>query len=69
MGMPVTLEVVDATASGELFDAVYAYFDTVDQKFSTYKESSEISMINRHELTLDQVSQDMKTVFTLAEEM
>lgn len=69
MGMPVTLEVVDATAGVELFDAVYEYFGYIDEKFSTYKEHSEISMINRHELSIDEISQDMKTVFKLAGQM
>lgn len=68
MGMPVTLEVIDAAVTAELFDAVYGYFEYVDEKFSTYKEQSEISLINRHELSLDEASQDMRTVFALAEQ-
>ena len=69
MGMPVTLEVADAAAAEDLFDAVYAYFDYVDRKFSTCKLDSVISLLNRHELALEEASEDMKTVFTLAEEM
>ncbi len=69
MGMPVTLEVVDASTSLELLDVVYAYLETIDEKFSTYKEHSEISMINPHELTLADASPDMKEVFSLAEDM
>jgi thiamine biosynthesis lipoprotein len=69
MGMPVTLEVVDAAASGDLFEAVFAYFEYVDHKFSTYKEDSEISLLNRRELALEDASRDMKTVFALAEQM
>ena len=46
MGMPITLDVIDASAS-DIFDTVFAYFEYVDQKFSTYKEDSEISRINR----------------------
>jgi thiamine biosynthesis lipoprotein len=68
MGMPVTLEVVDPSATEELFDSIYAYFAYIDEKFSTYQENSEISMINRHELTLEETSQDMKTVLALAEQ-
>ncbi len=69
MGMPVTLEVVDAAATPELFDTVYAYFEYIDETFSTYKESSEISKINRGELSLVDASPDMKEVFELAEGM
>ncbi len=69
MGMPVTLEVIDRAAGTDIFDAVYDYFSYIDEKFSTYKEHSEISKINRHELTLQETSQDMRTVFGLAEQM
>lgn len=68
MGMPVTLEVIDPSATVQVLDTVFAYFEYVDEKFSTYKESSEISSINRGEMTLEQSSADMKTVFALAEE-
>ena len=68
MGMPITLEVIDAFASAELFDAVFGYFDYVDRKFSTYKDDSEISALNKQELTLEQASEDVKTVFALAEQ-
>ncbi len=68
MGMPVTLELVDAWATQEVLDTVFAYFECVDAKFSTYKENSEISMINRHQLSLEQSSQEMRTIFTLAEQ-
>ena len=67
MGMPVTLDVVDASATLGLMDSVFDYFKYVDDKFSTYKENSEISRINNHELGLDDASEDMKTVFDLAE--
>jgi thiamine biosynthesis lipoprotein len=68
MGMPVTLEVVEASATEELFDTVFSYLEYVDEKFSTYKDNSEISWINRHEITLEQSSEDMRTVFALAEQ-
>lgn len=68
MGMPVTLEVVDALANDSLFDEVFDYFIYVDEKFSTYKDQSEISRINRGELKLETASEDMKTIFMLAEQ-
>jgi FAD:protein FMN transferase len=67
MGMPVILEVVDKDATSGIFETVFEYFGYVDRKFSTYKPDSEISMINRNELTLEESSEDMKTIFTLAE--
>ncbi len=68
MGMPVTLEVIDASATEALFETVFSYFQHVDEKFSTYKENSEISQINNHSLDLQQASEEMKTVFELAEQ-
>ncbi len=68
MGMPITLEVVDASVTAALFDQVYGYFDAVDRKFSTYKASSEISALNRHELTLAQASEEMQAIFELSEQ-
>jgi FAD:protein FMN transferase len=68
MGMPITVEVVDASVTAEAFDSVFAYFEYVDAKFSTYKASSEIMQINRGELTLNAASEDMQQIFALAEQ-
>jgi len=68
MGMPVTLEINDEQAGDPLFDEVYAYFEYIDAKFSTYKDDSEISRINRGELSVADSSDDMRTVFALADQ-
>jgi thiamine biosynthesis lipoprotein len=68
MGMPITVEIVDASATTEAFNAVYNYFDYVDKKFSTYKDNSEITRINRGELTVGHASVDMRLIFELAEQ-
>jgi FAD:protein FMN transferase len=68
MGMPVTLDVIDASATMALFETAFDYFEYIDDKFSTYKETSEISRINNHELGLEDASEDMKAVFDLAEQ-
>lgn len=68
MGMPVTVEAVDTSATAEALEAVFSYFEYVDRKFSTYKDDSEISLINRHLIVLEQSSEDMRTVFALAEQ-
>lgn len=66
--MPIFVEISDAEAAPELFDEVFSYFTYVDDKFSTYKDSSEISAINRGEIANDERSEDMKLVFALSEE-
>ncbi|HEX8990207.1 MAG TPA: FAD:protein FMN transferase [Anaerolineales bacterium] len=68
MGMPITVEVVDEAATKDLLDSAFAYFEYVDRKFSTYKEDSEISRINRGEVSLEAASEDMKAIFALADE-
>jgi thiamine biosynthesis lipoprotein len=68
MGMPITVEIVDPGATEADLECVFAYFDSVDCRFSTYKPDSEISRINRRELEVEAASADMKTVLALAEQ-
>lgn len=68
MGMPVTVEVTDQKATVRTFEQVFKYFRGVDQRFSTYKESSEISRINRGEIQPSDYSPPMKEILQLAEQ-
>ena len=68
MGMPITIEVVDSSVTQDDLDRVFAYFVSVDDRFSTYKDTSEISKINRGELSAAQYSEDMKTILALSEQ-
>jgi FAD:protein FMN transferase len=68
MGMPITVEVVDASATQAMIDSVFRYLEYVDRTFSTYKEDSEISRINRGELRPEAASADMQAIFALAEQ-
>ena len=67
MGMPVIVEIVDKKAKPKDFEEIFAYFDYVDKKFSTYKEDSEISHFNQGKINREQFSDDMKEIFALAE--
>ena len=51
MGMPITIEVVDVGVTGEALARVFNYFRYVDDTFSTYKPTSEVSRMNRGELS------------------
>ncbi|HZQ29613.1 MAG TPA: FAD:protein FMN transferase [Patescibacteria group bacterium] len=66
MGMPITVEIVDEMAQKNFFDLVFNYFRSVDRKFSTYKKNSEISKINRGEISPQDYSLEMKTIFKLS---
>ncbi len=68
MGMPITIEIVDADARASSIRKVISYFHYVDEKFSTYKTTSEISKINRGEIAEADYSDDMRQVFLLSDQ-
>jgi thiamine biosynthesis lipoprotein len=68
MGMPITVLIVDPQATVEIFNEVFNYFTHIDEKFSTYKTTSEISAINAGTLALADASEEMQLVFTMCEE-
>src|SRR4051812_18359503 len=68
MGMPVTVMITEERATKDSIDLVFDYLRYVDEKFSTYKEDSEISKINRGEIDESDYSEDMKLVFALSEQ-
>jgi FAD:protein FMN transferase len=65
MGMPVTVEIVDAAAAS-VMDSVFAYFTTVDNRFSLYKPESEITAFNQGKIAGNDFSPDMDEVLSLA---
>ncbi len=66
MGMPITVEIVNAP-SAVVMDAVFSFFMAVDERFSTYKTTSEISLYNRGVIAASALSADMLDVFRLAD--
>jgi thiamine biosynthesis lipoprotein len=68
MGMPITLEIIDPAVTLDNMDKVFAYFVWVDETFSIYKPSSEMSQINRGTLRVDQCSEEMRQVLELGEQ-
>ncbi len=66
MGMPIEIEIVHDRAHDAL-EAAFAHLVAVDEQFSPYKSESEISRINRGELSQEAASEAMRTVFDLAE--
>ncbi len=68
MGMPITVEIVDSGVTEKIFDKVFSYFKHIDDKFSTYKKTSEITAINERRLSEKDWSEEMRLVFALCEE-
>jgi thiamine biosynthesis lipoprotein len=67
MGMPVTVEIAGGKDAASAISDTFAYFKEVDERYSTYKTTSEISRINEG-LPEDQWSDEMKLVLSLCEE-
>jgi thiamine biosynthesis lipoprotein len=68
MGMPVIIEIVDSSATDEDIQEVFAYFNYIDKKFSTYKKDSEISQINNGAISKADYSNEMQKILSLCEE-
>jgi len=68
MGMPITVDVVDPMATAAHIDQVFAFFESVDERFSPFKETSELTRLNHGLITADGISQDMREILQLAEE-
>jgi FAD:protein FMN transferase len=66
MGMPITIEILDAAYS-HLLETTFDYFDSVDRRFSLYKPTSEISAYNRGDITFENLSREMRDVFAIAD--
>lgn len=66
MGMPVTVEILEQNVTASILNKVFDYFVYVDEKFSTYKDNSEIGLINQGKIQLKDYSLDMRTILNLA---
>ncbi len=62
MGMPIVVDVRDDDVPSIALDEVFDWFREVDQRFSTFKEQSEVSRIARGELDLVDAHADVHEV-------
>ena len=65
MGMSIEIEIGGGTQ--ETLEAAFAYLTSIDERFSPYKEGSEVSQMNRGEIAPEQMSGEMREVLALAE--
>ncbi len=66
--MPITIEIVDSDVPEAVFEELFFYLTEIDNRFSVYKENSEISAINTGKLTIADASAAMREIFKLSEE-
>lgn len=68
MGFPVSLRVDDEDIREETADALFAWLREVDARFSPFRADSEVSRLDRGELTPHELSPDLTEVLGLCEE-
>lgn len=66
--MPITVEIRDKNVDAEIFRKVFSYFQHVDEKFSPFKDTSEVTLINEGKIGESERSEEMKEIFHLSEE-
>ncbi len=70
MGMPITIEIIgEDPKTDELITSGFNEFRATDELFSTYKPTSEISRLNRGELTRTTVSPTVREVLKTCDEL
>ena len=69
MTMPTVVDIADVGATQEIFDEVFNYLVSIDERFSVYKKNSEITLYNGGKIKEADLSEDMKKVFALAGDM
>ena len=67
MAMPVIVDINEPNIDESIFSEIFKYLRYIDDKFSTYKNNSEIEKINRGEISYKEYSNDMKTILKLSE--
>ncbi|MFD3584254.1 FAD:protein FMN transferase [Streptomyces sp. NPDC058683] len=68
MGFPVSLRIDDRDVPESAADAVFAWLREVDERFSPFRPDSEVSRLDRGELSETEVSPDLAEVLALCEE-
>jgi thiamine biosynthesis lipoprotein len=68
MGMPIVADIRDDIGDAQL-DRVFDWLRLVDKTFSTYRDDSEVSRLNRGELQLEDAHPDVREVLARCEEL
>jgi len=68
MGMPIVVDVRDVDDEAAL-EPLFDWFRVVDRRFSTYRDDSEISRLNRGDLALGDAHEDVRAVLRRCDEL
>jgi thiamine biosynthesis lipoprotein len=61
MGLPITVDIPNCESTS-VFHTVFTRFHKIDERFSTYKKDSEVSLFSRGELKENELSGELKFV-------
>lgn len=67
MGMPITLKAVGGKNVREVFNKTFRFFERIDQKYSPFIASSDVSKINAHELAESKYDSELQEIIDWAE--
>lgn len=67
MGMPVTLMTPDEHVTEASLESIFSFFEYVDKKYSPFIATSDVSRINRRELTDGDYDDELREILTLTE--
>ena len=67
MGMPVTIMCPDGAIEGSELESIFDFLRDVDEKYSPYKDTSDVANINRKELDEQNYSQELKSILEIAD--
>jgi thiamine biosynthesis lipoprotein len=67
MGMPIVIDLRDDDAGDDLLERAFAEFRSVDERFSTYRDDSEMMRINRGHLALADAHCDVRHILDRCE--
>jgi FAD:protein FMN transferase len=67
MGMPVVVDIRDEVGDGDVLERMFDWLRFADATFSTYKDDSEISRLNRGELAVAEAHPDVREVLDRCE--
>jgi thiamine biosynthesis lipoprotein len=69
MGMPIVIDVRDEGAEDAQLDEAFDVFRAIDARFSTYKDASDVSRINRGDLRIADAHPDVREILDRCDEL
>jgi FAD:protein FMN transferase len=69
MGTAVSLDLREPWVAGPAIDAFFAWLNSVDARFSTYRKDSQVSRLRRDEISVEETDEDCREVLAMCGEV